>query len=136
MFGNLFLSSGFLVDNFMLLYLKKYDKRLTEEERAARNRYGNVIVGSSVVGNLGAIYFLASQVSVFQGLPFNLIRDAKVLLATFGLMYVSHSIAISLLWPRIEPLYEKLNHNEDEQVDFYADNTMNPLKIFYFKNLL
>jgi len=64
---------------------------------------------------------------------FNPIRDIKLLATIIGIIYVSHSIGIAYEWTKIEPIYNKIEHNETESVDFYAENTMSPFKIFLFK---
>jgi hypothetical protein len=54
-----------LVDNFLLLYLKKYDKILNEQEKKIRNNCEKIIVGISATGSLSSIYLLSSKISIF-----------------------------------------------------------------------
>ena len=102
MYGNLFLSANVLVDSFLLLWLKKYDAKLNEEDRRKRNIIEKVIFSSSLFGNGLSIYILASRVSFFTGMPFNPINDLKIFVGILGILYCSHSLGITCCWPSIE----------------------------------
>lgn len=75
MYKHLAFSYSSLVDNLLVLYLKKYQKFQTPEQIQQRNIMKNVILGSSFIGHVSSALILGSRLSFLVGIPFNPIRD-------------------------------------------------------------
>jgi hypothetical protein len=71
-----------------------------------------------------------------QNLPFNPLKDFRILIRVGLLVYISHCLPLAITWPLIEPIYEKIHHEEVEKIDFYAENTMSPFKVFLYKYIV
>mgnify|MGYP006976751270 FL=1 len=134
MYGQLFLSSQTLVDNFLLLYLKKNDAKLSPEFKKERDTAESIIFYTSIVGKVLAFGLITSRLSFLNALPFNPIKDIQTLLLAYGTMYVGDGLPITFLWEKFEPQIMNIMQGQDEFVDLYADNLMNPFKLFYYVN--
>ncbi|EAR96133.1 transmembrane protein, putative (macronuclear) [Tetrahymena thermophila SB210] len=130
-----FKAQNALMDNFQLLFLKKYDKLLTEEEKTIRKKCDYLIQTTSTVANFGSFFFILSNLSVTQEIRFNPIRDFKVLVGGVALMFALRGAGILYMWSQCENMYFRIypKINLDEQVDFYAENINNNFKIFLYR---
>lgn len=136
MYGQLGLASRTLLDNYLLLFIKKNDKALSQEVKDLRDSADNVIFGVSILGKIAALTLFARRLSFLNGLPFNPIRDIQTLFFSYGCMVISDSVPITYYWPRFEPHIMKFQTESGEYLDIYANNLMNPFKLYYYVNFL
>lgn len=136
MYGQLGLASRTLLDNYLLLFLKKNDKELSKEAKELRDQADNVIFGVSLLGKFAALAIFTRRLSFLNGIAFNPIRDIQTLFLSYGCMVISDSVPITYYWPKFEPHIMKFQTETGEYIDIYANNLMNPFKLYYYVNFL
>jgi len=134
MYSTLLSSSHLMIENFILLFLKKNDARLDDNIRKQRDNAEKVIFFTSLAGKALAFFLITSQISFLNRIPFNPIRDTKTLLASFASIYFCDSVPIVYYWPTFEDYIMKFNPEGERARDLYADNLMSSPKVYYYNN--
>ena len=133
MYTTLLSSSKVMLENFILLFLKKNDARLDDNVKKERDTAEKVIFFTSLAGKSIALFMIASRLSFVTG-PFNPIRDTKTLFMAFSTIYFADAVPIIYYWPRFEDYIMKFNPEGERARDLYADNLMSSAKVFYYNN--
>ena len=136
MYGQLGLASRTLLDNYLLLFIKKNDNQLSQEAKNLRDQADKVIFGVSLIGKVAALAIFTRRLSFLNGMAFNPIRDIQTLLMSYGCMAISDSVPITYYWPQFEPHIMRFQNDTVEYLDIYANNLMNPFKLYYYVNFL
>ena len=136
MYSELCFASGTLLDNFLLLYIKKNDAKLSENSRKLRDNAEKFIFYTSIFGKALALGLLMRRVSFIAGLPFNPINDIQTVLFAYGGILLADSLPITFYWEKLEPVVMDIAQDQDEYLDIYANNLMHPAKIFYYNNFM
>jgi len=133
MYKSLVTSYRLTLDNFLLLYLKKNEDQLSEEIKKERDTAEKVILSTSLAGKGFSLFYMVTRLSFLNSLPFNPLRDLQVFVISYFALVLADSIPISLYWPKFEPYIMKFNPTGENRADLFANSTMSPIKLYYYK---
>ena len=103
--GHLMMASRTLLENFLMLFLKKYDTKQSPDFKKKRDFAEKVIFATSIAGKMFAFALILKRLSFLNGITFNPIRDLQTGVVAYTSLVLSDSIPLIYFGQNLRDLF-------------------------------